>query len=115
MNLKSTVYSCWWRNKWLTADAQTIDDMIKMLEAAAATLREMRDAGVTLDPEGNTQDDYARLITSDPAVAERLGFEDESQYLEDEGESDDFPSEPADTFVTWLDSQSSSFRTASDN
>jgi hypothetical protein len=113
MKPNATVYSCWWRNKWLTADAQTIDDMIKMLEAAAAALRDMRDAGVTLDPQGDTQDDYARLITPDPAVAERFGFEDESQYLEDE--DDDSFSCPVDTFVTWLDSQSSSFRTASDN
>ncbi len=112
MNPKSTVYSYWWRNKWLTADAQTIDDVINLLEAAAATLREMRDAGITLDPEGNTQDDYARLITSDPAVAEKFGFEDESQYLDEDVNS---LSDAADTFVTWLDSQSNSFRSASNN
>jgi hypothetical protein len=112
MGQKNTVYSCWWRNKWLTADAQTIDDMINMLQAAAAALGEMRDAGVTLDPEGDAQNDYARLITSDPAVADKFGFEDESQHLDAD---DNSFLDAADTFIAWLDSQKSSFGAASDN
>ncbi len=81
-------YWTFWRNKWLTADAETIDDMIAGLESAAAMLREMRDAGVVL--EGGAEDDYARLVTTDPAVAEKYGFEPEEEY-EDE---DDFENVP---------------------
>jgi hypothetical protein len=68
-------YSTTWRNKWLTANATTIDDMIEALEAAAAELRAMRDAGVRL--EGGAEDDFAHLVTTDPAVAEKYGFEED--------------------------------------
>jgi hypothetical protein len=67
-------YYLFWRNKFLTVEAQSIDDMIRGLEQAAAELREMRDAGVVL--EGGAEDDYARLVTSNPAIAEKYGFED---------------------------------------
>lgn len=83
-------YVLLWRNKWLTSEAKTIDDMILALHSAAATLTEMRDAGVSLDPGGGTADDYAHLVTTDPLVAERYGLEDESELFED-GESDDEP------------------------
>ena len=39
-------YVLLWRNKWLTAQARTIDDMIQALGSAAAELKAMRDAGV---------------------------------------------------------------------
>jgi hypothetical protein len=68
-------YSTIWRGKGLTDDAETIDDMIAALEATIATLRAMRDAGVRL--AGCVEDDYAYLITTDPAVAERYGFEED--------------------------------------
>jgi len=68
-------YSLIWRNKFLTVDAQTIDDMIDGLESAISTLREMRNAGVLL--EGGAEDNYAMLVTSDPLVAEEYGFEEE--------------------------------------
>ncbi len=64
-----------WRNKWLTAGAKTIDDMIEDLQAAADGLREMRDAGVVLEDDGGTEDDYATLVTRDPDVAARFGFD----------------------------------------
>jgi hypothetical protein len=73
-------YSLLWRNKWLTAHATTIDDMIEALEGAAAELRALRDAGVRL--EGGAEDDYAYLVTTDPAVATKYGFEEEE--LEDD-------------------------------
>ena len=80
----SRTYSLIWRNKWLTTDANTIDEMIAALEAAVAELRAMRDAGVQL--EGGAEDDYACLITDDPAVAAQYGFEEEDEPFE----ADDF-------------------------
>jgi hypothetical protein len=68
-------YSLIWRNKFLTLDAQTIDDMIEGLESALSELQEMRDAGVFL--EGGAENDYAMLVTSDPRVAQLHGFEEE--------------------------------------
>jgi hypothetical protein len=66
-------YELSWRNKFLTADANTLDEMISTLQAATDELRAMRAAGVTLDPCG-MEDDYARLVTDDPKVAEQFGF-----------------------------------------
>lgn len=91
----SRTYSMIWRNKWLTADATTIDEMIEGLESAAAELRALRDAGVRL--EGGAEDDFAHLVTTDPAVAEKYGFEedifeDDVVFEEDgEGFEEDLP------------------------
>src|SRR5438105_4276226 len=68
-------YEYTWRNKWLTAEAKTIDDMIDGLQAAADELRAMKVKGVTLLDTPGTQDDYAFLVTNDPAVAKEFGFE----------------------------------------
>lgn len=73
-----------WRNKWLTAGAKNIDDMIEMLEGALSTLKGMRADGVTLDPKGGTEDDYAHLVTTDPGVAQKYGMEDESEFFDDD-------------------------------
>ena len=80
-------YSLTWRNKWLTADATTIDDMIAALEGAAAELRALRDAGVQL--EGGAEDDYAYLVTTDPAVAAKHGFEEEEIEDDEAFEADE--------------------------
>jgi len=77
-----------WRNKWLTADAQTIDEMVSNLRQAAEDLDKMRAAGVTLDPEGGTADDYAYLVTTDPEVAKKFDMHEESEFWgEDDPES----------------------------
>jgi hypothetical protein len=68
-------YETTWRNKWLTADARSISEMADALEAAAGELRAMQAQGVVLDEESNVASDYATLMTSDLAVAERFGFE----------------------------------------
>lgn len=81
------IFTYLWRNKWITARAETIDDMIAMLEAGAAELREWRDAGVTL--EGGAEDDYAMLRTTDPAVAAKYHFEEEIFEDEDDEGFDD--------------------------
>lgn len=80
-----------WRNKFLTLEAKSIDDMITTLQAAAAELQAMRADGVTLDPEGGTADDYAYLVTTDPEVAKKYGMEEEDEGWEGAAEDDDGP------------------------
>ena len=73
-----------WRNKFLTIDAQDIDEMIAAYEAAAETLANMRDDGITLDPTGGTSDDYAYLVTTDPDMAKKYDMHEESEFLGDD-------------------------------
>jgi len=79
-------YETLWRNKWLTSEAKTIDDMIASLRAAADDLDEMRKAGVTLEDNGGVGDDYATLVTTDPEVAKKFRMEEEREYLDEEDE-----------------------------
>jgi hypothetical protein len=72
-----------WRNKLLTVDATSINDMIATLQGAAAELQAMRDDGVTLDPNGGTEDDYAYLVTTDPEIARKYGMEEEDEVWEE--------------------------------
>lgn len=91
-------YVMTWRNKWLTAEAKTIDDMAAMLRAAAAELEEMSRQGVILEEDG-VGDDYAQLVTTDPKVAEKFGLIDEMEYWPDDVEEDGDdvpPTEPND-------------------
>jgi len=86
-------YVTLWRNKWLTADAKSIDDMIAALRDAANHLEDMRKDGVMLENDGSTGNDYARLFTTDPEVAKRYDMVEESEFWgddedEDEGEDD---------------------------
>ena len=73
-----------WRNKFLTADARRIDDMISVLQDAGETLRQMRDDGVTMDAAGGTSDDYAYLVTTESEVAKKYDMHDESEFCGDE-------------------------------
>jgi hypothetical protein len=86
-------YLTLWRNKFLTIDARSIDDMITILGDASATLARMRDDGVILDPQGGTADDYAYLVTTDPDVARKYDMHDESEFWgieeRDHSESED--------------------------
>jgi hypothetical protein len=79
-------YETLWRSKWLTAEAKTIDDMIHLLRSAADQLDEMRKAGVTLEDDGGIGDDYATLTTTDPNVANKIGMEEEREYLDEQDE-----------------------------
>ena len=83
-------YVMLWRNKFLTTNAESIDDMIGSLQTAAAELKAMRDDGVFLDPDGGISDDYANLVTTDPKIADKYGMVEESEFF-DEGE-DESPS-----------------------
>lgn len=82
------LYELIWRNKWLTAEAHSLDDMINALQDAADDLRAMKARGVVLADTGTVCDDYAYLETSDPEVAKEFGFE------LPEGEEDDGPTAP---------------------
>ena len=72
-----------WRNKFLTIDATSLDELIEIFQAAARELEAMRADGVTLDPDG-TADDYATLVTTDPQVAKKYGLEDEAEIWDDD-------------------------------
>ena len=82
-----TRYYLIWRNKFLTVDAESIEDMIAGLEGAALQLREMQEAGVWLD--GGAEDDYAYLVTEDEDVAVEYGFEEEEEEPEYDGSDED--------------------------
>jgi hypothetical protein len=79
-------YLTLWRNKFLTTDAKSLDDMITSLRNAAETLESMRADGVILDPSGGTGDDYAHLVTTDPDVARKYDMQDEREFWYDEDE-----------------------------
>jgi hypothetical protein len=79
-----------WRNKWLTADAKSIDEMIALLRQAADTLEAMRQDGVVLEVDGGLGDDFARLVTTDPEVAKKYDMVEESEFWgEDKDEIED--------------------------
>lgn len=78
-----------WRNKWLTAEAKSIEEMARMLRSAADRLDQMRADGVVLEDDAGAGDDYARLVTTDPKVAEKYGLIDESEYWGSEEDDED--------------------------
>lgn len=82
-------YVTLWRNKWLTARAKTLDDMISALRGAAETLEAMQRDGVTLEYDEAVGDDYAHLVTTDPEVAKKYDMVEESEFWDDEGDERD--------------------------
>ena len=80
-----------WRNKWLTADAKSIDDMIAALRHATNELEAMRQDGVALEDDGSSGDDHARLVTTDPEVAKKYDMIDESEFWDEDEIEDDEP------------------------
>jgi hypothetical protein len=79
-------YVLLWRNKWLNADAKSVDEMIVGLREAAELLANMKRDGVELDPQGDTGSDYAYLVTSDPEIARKYGMSEESELWDDGGD-----------------------------
>ncbi len=80
-----------WRNKWLTAEANSIDDMVISLREAADLLAAMRADGVALDPEGGTADDEAYLVTTDLDVAKKYDMHDETEFWSEDEAGEDQP------------------------
>ena len=81
-------YVTLWRNKWLTAHAGTLEEMISALRAAAALLEETRKDGVMLETDGGVEDDYAHLVTTDPEVARKYDMVEESELWGDDLDAD---------------------------
>lgn len=79
------IYEMTWRNKFLTIDADSIDDMIEDLQSAVYKLEAMKKAGVKLDPDSNTEFDFAHLVTEDASVAKQFGFEEKK--IEEDSEN----------------------------
>ena len=74
-------YQMVWRNKCLTIDAANIDDMLDKLRKAGHRLEAMVQDGCVL--EGGQDDDYARIITTDPAVAKKYGMTEDAELEDD--------------------------------
>ena len=60
------------RAKYVYDGCKTIDEMVDSLVEEINMLRSMRDSGVTLREEVDS--DYAFLTTDDPEVARQFGF-----------------------------------------
>jgi hypothetical protein len=82
-----TSYELLWRNKWLTANCRSLEEMISTLRAAADELEVMKEKGVVLDPESGIGDDYATLVTTDPSVAQKFQMMDRAELYLDDDES----------------------------
>jgi hypothetical protein len=72
-----------WRDKWLTAGAESIEQMENRLRQAADELAAMKADGVTLASASGAADDYAYLITTDSDVAKKYDMHDESEFLDE--------------------------------
>jgi len=81
-------YVMLWRNKWITAEAKSIEDMVEALRASTMLLQSMKADGVTLDVHGGTEDDYAYLVTTDPQIAKKYDMHPEEEFLEDDDVDD---------------------------
>jgi hypothetical protein len=71
-----------WRNRFLTVDDTSIEEMADSLEAAAARLREMAEEGIQLAEDSGMEDDHALLVTYDESVADAFEFEEDENGLE---------------------------------
>ena len=90
-------YMLIWRNKFLTLDASSSDEMIASLRQAADTLEAMRADGVVLEPDAGAADDYARLVTTDPEIAKKYGMHEEEEFWgDDEDPNHDKDQAPSD-------------------
>ena len=83
-------YEYIWRNKFISTDAKSFDDIINSIEKALEHLKKMKETGKIKYIEG-AEDDYARFITTDKDIAEKfdfdeLDYEEEDFVNEDEGE-----------------------------
>lgn len=87
-----------WGNKWLTAEAGSIHEMMQSLRDASDVLERMKADGVTLDPNRGTHDKYACLVTTDPVIAQKYDMHEESEFWGedelDDGDRGDAPDQP---------------------
>jgi len=80
-------YEMIWRNKWTTANATSIDDMIGALMRSIEELQEMKKDKIEGDFQG-AEDDYIFFRTTNFELAQKYGmYEDlweEEEYDEEE-------------------------------
>ena len=92
--MEKEVYITTWRNKWITANAGSIDDFISIFEELAESFRRWKKAGIKLDTDSGIGDDYADFYTEDKEVAIREGFvskyEDGREFLPTRSGNDEF-------------------------
>jgi hypothetical protein len=68
-------YELTWSNKYLTSDAENMEDMIRSLAEAAKHLKAMLTDGVKLSRDPGIKEDQATLFTYNKDVADAYGFE----------------------------------------
>lgn len=88
MSLEQPRYVLLHRNKFLTVDAESLEDMVAKLRSAANELAAMLATGKVHLLPGGVADDYAHLVTDDEAVAERFGFQDAGEFGDDDALAD---------------------------
>jgi hypothetical protein len=71
-NQKMPIFETTMSNKWIGSEAKSFDEYIGLLEKHVKMLKEMRAAGVRMEPLSD--DGYATFITEDPDVAGRFGI-----------------------------------------
>jgi hypothetical protein len=85
-------YEYLWRNKWLTANAKTIEEMAEMLAGAADHLLQLTADGIILEnPEPS--DDYAFLVTNDEEIARKHDMFDRREYEDELDEEPEYDSD----------------------
>ena len=85
-------YDMTWRNKWITGNAKSIDDMISSYEGALSELRILKheiDAGKVFGIFDSAEDDYIDFATADKEVAEMLDFTERDVDDDDDDDDDD--------------------------
>lgn len=85
-NENTTTYETIWRNKWLTSEAQSIDNMIETLTAAVEELKEMKQDGLEGEFDGAV-DDYIFFYTKDPVKAQKYGMNEMENH--EDGDDED--------------------------
>jgi hypothetical protein len=85
---KQIRYATLWRNKWLTSDAKTLDDMVTSLREAADYLKSLKEVGFLLDAQGGP-DDYMTIYTYDKVLADQFDIEEDEFWGEEEEEEFD--------------------------
>ena len=63
-----------WRNKWITANASSIDDFITTFEDLAKQFKQWKEWGIELLDDGGIGDDYATFATDKMDVAIKAGY-----------------------------------------
>lgn len=88
MHGETTRYVTLWRNKLLTVEATSLEEMSRGLRTAAEKLQAMLADGVVLDASGGAQDDYALLVTTNPDIAKKYDMIPEEEFFVPDEDSD---------------------------